>query len=40
MSSTPDTFFKGCRFLDEKLAKAEIPVIEVSSFDCLERRSV
>lgn len=36
MLSTPDTSVKGGRFLDEKLAEAEVPVIEVTSFDRLE----
>ena len=36
----PDTFVEGSCFLDEKLAEAEIPVIEVPGFNFLGENSV
>lgn len=40
MSSIPDTFVEGGCFLDEKLAEAEVPVIEVPRFNFLGENSV
>jgi hypothetical protein len=40
VSSIPDTFLESGCFLDEKLAEAEVPVIKVSAFDCLEKNLV
>jgi hypothetical protein len=35
MSRIPDRFVEGGRFLDEKLAEAVVPVIEVPGFNYL-----
>ena len=39
VSNPPDTFLKSGRFLDEKLAHAEVPEVQVLVLDRLERSS-
>ena len=39
MSSIPDAFLEGGRFLDEKFAEAVVPVIEVPGFNYLGENS-